>query len=153
MIDNNEFYTFNEYIKKNNLTPSEEDYIEMIYRLYLESKHIQAREISEHLNIKPPSVTKMLKKLSDKNLIIYKKYGDVELSNLGKNVGKSLLHRHNVVYEFLEVIGIDNDIHEQTEKIEHTLNIEVVNKINDLSCFIKENDLVTKFREYQKRWD
>lgn len=129
-----------------------EDYIEMIYRLSLEEKHIQAREISRHLNIKPPSVTKMLKKLNEKNLIIYKKYGYVELSNLGVNVGKNLLHRHNVVYEFLNVIGIEDDIHEQTEKIEHTLSIEAVKKINDLSDFIKENDLVKKLREHQKRW-
>lgn len=152
MLDNNEYYTFNEYIKKNNLTPSEEDYIEMIYRLSLEEKPILAREISKRLNIKPPSVTKMLKKLNDKNLIIYKKYGYVELSNLGINVGKNLLYRHNVVYEFLNVIGIEDNIHEQTEKIEHTLSIEAVKKINDLSDFIKENDLVIKLRDYNKRW-
>ena len=62
MRKSEDYYTFNEYMKNNNLTPSEEDYIEMIYRLTMENDKVQVKDISTKLNIKPPSVTKMIKK-------------------------------------------------------------------------------------------
>ena len=106
-----DYYTFNEYIKNNNLTPSEEDYIEMIYRLTLENNKVQVKDISAKLNIKPPSVTKMVKKLDNKNLINYKKYDNIELTSMGFRVGANLLNRHNTIKKFLEIIGIKESIH------------------------------------------
>ena len=44
-----DYYTFNEYIKNNNLTPSEEDYIEMIYRLKLEKDKVHVKDISKQI--------------------------------------------------------------------------------------------------------
>ena len=145
-----EYYTFNEYMKYNSLTPSEEDYIEMIYRLSLSEDKIKLKEISTSLNIKPPSVTKMIKKLESKNLLIYRKYDYIQLTDIGEIVGKRLFDRHNVVYSFLETIGLKEYIHEETEKIEHTISIETLLRIDELINFFKENEaLLKKFREYQ----
>ena len=146
-----EYYTFNEYMKYNSLTPSEEDYIEMIYRLSLSEDKIKLKEISTSLNIKPPSVTKMIKKLESKNLLIYRKYDYIQLTDIGEIVGKRLFDRHNVVYSFLETIGLREYIHEETEKIEHTISIETLLRIDELINFFEENEsLLKKFREYQK---
>lgn len=146
-----EYYTFNEYMKYNSLTPSEEDYIEMIYRLSLSEDKIKLKEISTSLNIKPPSVTKMIKKLESKNLLIYRKYDYIQLTDIGEIVGKRLFDRHNVVYSFLETIGLKEYIHEETEKIEHTISIETLLRIGELINFFEENEsLLKKFREYQK---
>lgn len=145
-----EYYTFNEYMKYNSLTPSEEDYIEMIYRLSLSEDKIKLKEISTSLNIKPPSVTKMIKKLESKNLLIYRKYDYIQLTDIGKIVGKRLFDRHNVIYSFLETIGLKEYIHEETEKIEHTISIETLLRIDELINFFEENEsLLKKFREYQ----
>ena len=45
-LDNNEFYTFSEYMKKENklLTASMQDYMEMIYRLYKKNGFIRINE-------------------------------------------------------------------------------------------------------------
>lgn len=146
-----EYYTFNEYIKKNKLTPSEEDYIEMIYRLFLKEEHIKVSDISKHLNIKPPSVTKMIKKLSDKKLLIYKKYDYVLLSDMGMIIGKELLDRHHIVNEFLNIIGVEDNIHDETEQIEHTLSSETLEKIKKLTDFFCENkEILNKFNIYKK---
>lgn len=120
MRKSEDYYTFNEYMKNNNLTPSEEDYIEMIYRLTMENDKVQVKDISTKLNIKPPSVTKMIKKLDNKKLLNYKKYDNIELTSLGIKVGANLLNRHNTIRKFLEIIGIKESIHEETETIEHT---------------------------------
>ncbi|MEF9991970.1 MAG: metal-dependent transcriptional regulator [Romboutsia sp.] len=152
MDEINEYYTFQEYIKNNSLTPSEEDYIEMIYRLSLKGEEIKVSEISKYLNIKPPSVTKMIKKLDQKNLITYQKYDNVELSEIGKILGEKLLKRHNTVYRFLEIVGVENCIHEETEKIEHMISGETLIKIHRFINFIDENnDVLEKYKDYMNK--
>lgn len=152
MSKREDYYTFNEYMKNNKLTPSEEDYVEMIYRLNLENDKVQVKDISKKLNIKPSSVTKMIKKLSDKNIIIYKKYDNVELTSLGESVGEKLLKRHNTIKDFLTILGIKESIHEETETIEHTINVETLVKIEELINFFRENkDILNKFESYQEK--
>lgn len=153
MSKREDYYTFNEYMKNNKLTPSEEDYIEMIYRLNIENDKVQVKDISKTLNIKPPSVTKMIKKLNDKDLLIYRKYDNIELTSLGQSVGKKLLSRHNTIKEFLDILGIKESIHEETETIEHTINVETLIKIEELIHFFKDNeDILEKLKLYQQEY-
>lgn len=150
MIRKDDYYTFNEYMKNNNLTPCEEDYVEMIYRLSLENEKIKVKDISEELNIKPPSVTKMIKKLDEKKILIYRKYDYIELTGLGIIVGERLLNRHNIIKEFLSIIGINEFLHEQTEKIEHTISVDTLMKIEDFIGFFNANeDIKEKFVIYK----
>lgn len=152
MVRREDYYTFNEYMKNNKLTPSEEDYIEMIYRLTMENYKVQVKDISQKLNIKPPSVTKMIKKLNDKEMLNYKKYEDIELTPLGLEVGEKLLNRHNTIKEFLSILGIEDSIHEETETMEHTINVETLIKIEELINFFYENeDILSKLKSYQDK--
>ena len=152
MVRREDYYTFNEYMKNNKLTPSEEDYIEMIYRLTMENYRVQVKDISQKLNIKPPSVTKMIKKLNDKEMLNYKKYEDIELTPLGLKVGERLLNRHNTIKEFLTILGIEDSIHEETETMEHTINVETLIKIEELINFFYENeDILSKLKSYQDK--
>ena len=152
MSKREDYYTFNEYMKNNNLTPSEEDYIEMIYRLTLENDKVQVKDISKKLNIKPPSVTKMIKKLDNKEILNYKRYDNIELTPLGLKVGEKLLSRHNTIREFLGILGIKNSIHEETETMEHTINVETLLKIEELINFFHENeDILSKLKSYQDK--
>ena len=112
-----EYFTFSEYMKNNKLTPSEEDYVEMIYRIYLKNGNVKVKDVASELNIKPASVTKMVKKLDEKGVLEYKKYDYIKLTKMGYKLGDTLLKRHNTIYKFLEILGLKEDIHEETEKI------------------------------------
>lgn len=147
--DFNQFYTFNEYMKDNSLSPNEEDYIEMIYRLQKEMNNVKIKDLSKSLNIKPSSVSNMVKKLQQKNLLKHELYGTISLSKLGEDMGEKFLYRHNTVYEFLKLIGLDEYLHEETEKIEHTISVETLLKINNLINFLKENeDILERLKLY-----
>jgi len=50
------------------------------------------------------------------------------------------LERHRIIFEFLECIGVKENILEQTEIIEHAVNDEVLNKIDELTQFLKKCD-------------
>lgn len=135
----NDFYTFSSYIKNNKkiFTPSMEDYIEMIYRLGLKNNHngIRVSDLSDALNIKPPSVTKMIKKLAELDICKYKKSSTVKLTKNGINIGEDLLNRHNTIELFLYKLGVEDTLLEQTEKIEHVVNLETLKCIRK---FIKQ---------------
>jgi Mn-dependent DtxR family transcriptional regulator len=134
----NKYYTFNEYIKENDLTPSEEDYIEMIYRLQLKNNCVKVAELAKSLNVKTPSASNMVKRLNDKGLLIHENYGNLNLNDKGFKVGKSLLLRHNSIEDFLKIIGVKDNLHEETEKIEHTISDETLKSIIHLVNFFNE---------------
>lgn len=152
-MKNEDFYTFNGYIKKddNLLTASMEDYVEMIYRLSMDKGFTRINDLSNALNVQPPSATKMVQRLSELKLANYEKYGFVILTEFGNKIGKSLLVRHNIVEELLRLLGVSNSILEETEKIEHSINDETLKCIYDFLNFVKENgDIKNKFAEYKK---
>lgn len=149
-MDNNNFYTFQKYIKENNLTISEEDYLEMIYRLSLIDGYTRVKELSSSINVKPPSVTSMLKKLTLKNLIIHKSYGIIELTNKGKELGKIFLDRHESIEQFLILINTKENILEETEKIEHTLSPDTIYNIKQLVSFFHNHiDILETYKDFQ----
>ena len=135
-----EFYTLKGYKIKNEevLSSSMEDYIEMIYRLSRKSNEVRVSDLSQALNVQPPSTTKMLKRLAKGNYVFYEKYGCIKLTEKGRDAGGRLLERHRIIFEFLEYIGIEENILEQTEIIEHAVNEEVLGRLNKLTKFLKD---------------
>ena len=150
----NKFFTFREYMRNNHniLSPSAEDYMEMIYRLSNKTGFIRVNDLATALNVQPPSVTRMIKKLSELNLIKYEKYGVIILKKDGVKLGEYLLKRHNWIEEFLKVLNVDDGLLEETEKIEHTISSNVLYGIGDLvDFFINHPNLIEKFNEYRNK--
>lgn len=149
----NDFYTFNEYMKKeeNSLTASMEDYLEMIYRLSIDNGFTRIHELSSALNVQPPSATKMVQKLAELKLLKYERYGILKLEEDGNKLGEALLNRHNTIEEFLRIFGIpDNDILDETEKIEHTISKETAKCFRDFVEYVKFNpNIVSEFKAYR----
>ncbi len=149
----NEFFTFREYMRKDQelLTPSAEDYMEMIYRLSQENGFTRVNDLASALNVQPPSVTRMIQKLAELNLIKYEKYGVIMLQPYGIEVGRSLLERHNLIEKFLKMLNINEGLLEETEKIEHTINDDILKGIKDLVSFFTDYpEILAKFNEYRK---
>lgn len=147
-----EFFTFRESMRKDQdlLSPSAQDYMEMIYRLCYDKGFTRVNDLASALNVQPPSVTKMIQKLSDLKFIKYEKYGVIMLEPSGKEMGKALLKRHNSIEKFLQFLNVREGLLEETEKIEHTINDEILSGIEDLINFFQEYpDLLKRFEEYR----
>ncbi len=144
---NKDFYTFSEYMKKedDSLTASMEDYLEMIYRLSDKNGFTRISELSAALNVQPPSATKMVQKISEMQFIKYEKYGVIMLEDKGRKMGERLIKRHNVIADFLGLLGVpEDDILTETEKIEHTVNEKTMKRFNDLIQFMYDNPDIKK---------
>ena len=131
-MNNEEYYTLKGYkIRENkNITEAMEDYIEMIYRFDIKT----VKELSEKLNVRPSSVSKMIDRLKINKLVENEKYGNIKLTEEGKSLGKYFLYRHKVLSEFLKIINKDDYDLKQVEKIEHFVDEITIKNINN---FIK----------------
>ncbi|CDI48519.1 iron-dependent transcriptional repressor [Clostridium tetani 12124569] len=123
----------------------------MIYRNSLISGYTRIKELSESLNIRPSSATKMVQKLSELGFVNYEKYGIVKLTKKGEDIGGFLLKRHSIIESFLKNIGVKKDILINIELIEHSVTEEALEKIDLFNKFLKENkDIKEKFENFIK---
>jgi len=134
MVDSNEFYTLKGYSSMNTeetLTTAMEDYLEMIYRLYCNKENIRIKRLSEILHVKPSSASKMANILKESEYIEFEKYGQITLTKKGEIMGKYLLYRHDILHKFFCIINHSDNELTLVEKIEHFINKETVDNIND----------------------
>jgi len=125
-------------ISKNPITPTMEDYLEAIYNLSKEKTAIRVRDISKKLDVKMPTVTNMLKTLSEKGLIDYEKYEYLELTVKGSDVGQEIDQRHQIFRRFLtDILKIDyNQADEDACKMEHAVSPATLEAFVDFMEFI-----------------
>ena len=136
-------------------TPSMEDYIEQIYILIEDKGYARVSDIAEALTVHPSSVTKMVQKLDKDEYLIYEKYRGLVLTNKGKKMGQRLVFRHDLLEQFLKIIGVDEDkIYNDVEGIEHHLSWNAIDRIGDLVQYFEENEQrVDTLRSIQKNSD
>jgi Mn-dependent DtxR family transcriptional regulator len=134
-------------------TPSMEDYIEQIYILIEEKGYARVSDIAENLSVHPSSVTKMVQKLDKDEYLIYEKYRGLVLTTKGKNIGKRLVYRHELLEQFLRVIGVkEENIYDDVEGIEHHLSWDSIERIVDLVQYFEEDEnRIKSLREIQQK--
>ncbi len=116
------------------LSYTEENYIKSIYHLAMESnaEETSTNQIAEDLGIKPATVTSMLKKLRDKNIILYERYGKVKLSARGKSSALLTIRKHRLWEVFLyDKLGFTwDEVHEIAEQLEHIQSVKLIHKLD-----------------------
>lgn len=118
-----------------------EDYIEQIYNLIETKGYARVTDIAEALLVHPSSVTKMVQKLDKDNYVNYEKYRGFVLTDKGNKVGERLVFRHDLLEEFLEIIGVDEEkIYDDVEGIEHHLSWNAIDRIADLVDYFKADE-------------
>jgi Mn-dependent DtxR family transcriptional regulator len=121
-------------------TPSMEDYLERIYKLIDEKGYARVSDIAEGLEVHPSSVTKMIQKLDKDNYLVYEKYRGLILTSKGQKMGKRLVARHDLLEQFLTIIGVSEDtIYKDVEGIEHHLSWDSITCIEALIEYFKKD--------------
>lgn len=121
-------------------TPSMEDYLERIYKLIDEKGYARVSDIAEGLEVHPSSVTKMIQKLDKDNYLVYEKYRGLVLTSKGQKMGKRLVDRHQLLEQFLTLIGVSEDtIYQDVEGIEHHLSWDSITCIETLIEYFRRD--------------
>lgn len=116
------------------LLESGENYLETILMLSKNQKEIHAIDVVNHLGFSKPSVSIMLKKLSNDGYLIVDEHSHIYLTEQGKAVAEKILNRHTYLTEFFTKIGVDPKTAEEDAcKIEHDLSDETFNALIKLN--------------------
>ena len=126
-------------------TPGMEDYLEQIY-LHIERNGLaRASDIADSLDVLPSSVTKMVQRLDREGYVYYERYKGIELTEKGMAFGGKLVKRHEILEEFLRIIGVKEEkIYEDVEGIEHHLSWNAIDRITNLVEALEEDVEFTK---------
>lgn len=121
------------------LTYTEENYLKAIYSIQhsSESGEVSVNEIAERMSTKPATVTDMLRKLSEKQLIHYEKYKKVQLSESGSREALSVLRKHRLWETFLhnKLMFTWDEVHEVAEQLEHIQSTKLVERLDEFLGF------------------
>ena len=121
------------------LTPTMEDYLEAIYSISQEKRVVRVKNIANRIGVKMPTVTNMLKSLSQKGFIDYEKHEFLELTPNGRKVGKEIDLRHHVIRSFLtDILKIDSVVADtEACKMEHGMSTETLDRLTQFIDFIQ----------------
>lgn len=113
------------------LSESEEEYLEALYRLGGHERQVKVGELAKELKVKEPSVVEMLRKLDNKKLVDYESYAGASLSEKGEDEGRRVTRRHRLAERLLsDVLNRDLPrIHEEACKLEHSMADETADEI------------------------
>ncbi|MBT8384905.1 MAG: metal-dependent transcriptional regulator [Bacteroidia bacterium] len=115
------------------LSQAEENYIKAIYSLETQSdKGVSTNMIANKIQTKASSVTDMIKKLSEKQLVVYKKYQGVQLSKKGKKVAMLIVRKHRLWESFLvDKLNFSwDEVHVIAEQLEHIKSEKLIERLD-----------------------
>lgn len=126
--------------KEIKLTQSEENYLKVIFHLSgKEREKVLTNSLAEKLCTKASSITDMLKKLSDKKLISYKKYNGCDLTTKGESIAIQIIRKHRLWETFL-VSKLSfgwEEVHDVAEQLEHIQSSKLIDSLDQLLDFPK----------------
>jgi DtxR family Mn-dependent transcriptional regulator len=118
---------------------AEENYLKALLNLSNDKGEVNVNELSKRLEIKMPTVTSMMKRLSSKKLVHYESYKPLRLTEKGKKEAAAIIRKHRLTEMFLvEKMGFGwEQVHDIAEQIEHIQSPEFFAKMDELLGFPK----------------
>ncbi|MDR6784122.1 DtxR family Mn-dependent transcriptional regulator [Pedobacter africanus] len=122
------------------LSYTEENYLKALLMLSFQNEErpeAGTNEMAAYLGVKPATATDMLKKLKEKELVTYQKYGKILLTDVGRKKGIAVLRKHRLWETFLyEKLDFSwDEVHEVAEQLEHIQSAKLVDKLEEFLNF------------------
>ena len=106
------------------LSSSLEDYLKVIYIHSQKSESVRVTDIAESMSISKPSVNRAMKTLMEMGYLKHEHYGDIFLTDIGKDTAKNILESYKALYKFLtDVLGVDDETAaKEADLMEHAIS-------------------------------
>ncbi|PZX46419.1 metal-dependent transcriptional regulator [Algoriphagus chordae] len=122
------------------LTTAEENYLKAIYHLSDgATKSVSTNDVAAEMKTKPASVSDMLRKLGDKEVIEYRKYYGVNITEEGKKLALQTIRKHRLWEVFLveKLQFAWDEVHEVAEELEHIQSPLLIQRLDSYLNFPK----------------
>ncbi|MEP0711684.1 MAG: metal-dependent transcriptional regulator [Algoriphagus sp.] len=122
------------------LTTAEENYLKPIYHLSDGgTKSVSTNDVAAEMKTKPASVSDMLRKLGDKEVIEYRKYYGVNITEDGKKRALQTIRKHRLCEVFLvdKLQFSWDEVHEVAEELEHIQSPLLIQRLDEFLNYPK----------------
>jgi len=111
-------------LARDTLTRSAEDYLKAIFHLTGDGHPAATTELAAALRLAPASVSGMLRRLAEQDLVQHELYRGVTLTVEGRRIALKILRRHRLLEAYLVAhLGYSWDtVHEEAERLEHAVS-------------------------------
>ncbi|MDQ4019880.1 MAG: metal-dependent transcriptional regulator [Actinomycetota bacterium] len=115
------------------LSETTQDYLREIHALEHDGRRATTLALAKKMRVAPPSVTSMLKKLSEVGLVDHTPYRGAVLTETGRTVALELLRHHRLLEQYLaETLAVPIDaVHSEADRLEHALSEELERRIDE----------------------
>lgn len=117
------------------ITRNIEDYIKAIFNLTEEEgvKKLGNNQLADYLGLSPASVSVMIKKMKDKKLVDYERYGKIELTQTGHEIALKLIRKHRLWETFLhDHMNFSwDEVHEVAHQLEHINSPKLIKELDN----------------------
>jgi DtxR family transcriptional regulator, Mn-dependent transcriptional regulator len=117
-------------LAKNSLSEAKQDYLKAIHQLSHQGS-VSTTALADILELTPASVTGMLRKLSDLELVQHTPYHEVVLTKRGEHTALEVVRHHRLLETYLhQVLGYALDeVHGEAERLEHHISEDFEKRI------------------------
>lgn len=124
-------------MNRTEISASEENYLKAIYKHSEDGTAASTNSLAHELGMTPASITDMLKRLSDKELVQYTPYRGVVLTDAGLAVALQTIRKHRLWEVFLvEHLKFSwDEVHESAEQLEHIHSPKLIEKLDEFLGF------------------
>ncbi len=110
------------------------DYLKAIHSLRVAEERVAVSEVADHLGVAVASVSNMVKRLAELDLVRHTPYKGIDLTEAGEQEALRLIRAHRLIELFLtEVVGLQwDEVHDEAERLEHAVSDRLVERIAEL---------------------
>src|ERR1044072_7138476 len=115
------------------LTRSVEDYLKSVFHLTSQGGFATTSDIAAMLAVAPPSVSGMMKRLSETGLIEHVPYRGVQLTPQDRRAALQMIRRHRILESYLtRRLGVDGGAAQvEAERLEHAVSDKLIERMAD----------------------
>ncbi len=115
-------------------------YLKHMYFLADSTDQVTPSQLAKALGVNPSTVSRMTRKLAIDGWVEYEPYGKMYLTKKGKQFGKTLAEHHEVLEQFLKIIGVKDDyLIKELDEIEFSVSPMLIKRIELLNQYFSQD--------------
>jgi DtxR family transcriptional regulator, manganese transport regulator len=136
-----------------NRSESTEDHLERIQELIEQKGYARVADLARSLHLSTSAVSNMVRRLARRGFVNYERYRGFTLTATGRQVAQHVKARHQLLTEFLELLGLDSEVvSREVEDIEHHLRPETLETFSQLVAFWRAHPAqLNAFRRFSNK--
>lgn len=141
MPETTKIATPHERTRRDHATETAEDYVEAIAEIVSARKTCRLVDLAQMFGVSHVTAHRIIERLKTEGLVLTEPYQPITLTPRGKRLARECRARHEIVFQFLFSLGIDEETAaSDAEGIEHHVSPATLKRFKELTGQLRTDD-------------